>query len=101
MNDRPTKFGAEDLRQLAWRNSYLKSKEEQEFRSTHPIPRVSKFGIKRDSVINKTTLPPLVEESIPSVARNGVFNNEPMPTKNPWYKRRTSLPSSITYKYQV
>lgn len=102
MTDRPTKFGAEDLRQLAWRNSYLKAKDEQEIRSNHSIPRVSKFGIKRDSVpSNKTTLPPLVEECIPSVAKHGIFNNEPMPSKNPWYKRRTSLPSSITYKNQV
>lgn len=101
MSDRPAKFGAEDLRQLAWRNSYLKSKDEQEFHPNHSIPRVSKFGIKRDSVTNKTTLPPLVEECIPSVARHGVFNNEPMPSKNPWYKRRTSLPSSITCKHQV
>jgi len=99
MNNRPAKFGAEDLRQLAWRNSYLKSKE-QEIHSNPPIPRVSKFGFKRDSTAVKTTLPPLVEEVIPSVARNGVYNNEP---RNPWYKRRTSLPSSITsaYKNQV
>lgn len=100
MGDRPAKFGAEDLRQLAWRNSYLKSKDEQEFHANHPIPRVSKFGIKRDSM-TKTTLPPLIEEHIPSVARHGIFNNEPMPPKNTWYKRRASLPSSITYKHQV
>lgn len=99
MGDRPAKFGAEDLRQLAWRNSYLKSKDEQEFHANHPIPRVSKFGIKRDSM-TKTTLPPLIEEHIPSVARHGIFNNEPMPPKNTWYKRRASLPSSITYKHQ-
>ena len=101
MSDRPAKFGAEDLRQVAWRNSYLKSKDEQEFHTAHPIPRANKFGIKRDSLSNKTTLPPLVEECIPSVARHGVFNNEPMPSKNPWYKRRTSLPSNIAYKHQV
>lgn len=101
MSDRPAKFGAEDLRQVAWRNSYLKSKDEQEFHTAHPIPRVSKFGIKRDSLPNKTTLPPLVEDCIPSVARHGVFNNEPMPPKNPWYKRRTSLPSNVAYKHQV